>query len=121
MEVLLDSNFILDLLRFKVGFDAIEEVVGQPCKLLVPTTVLRELERISTGKTKEAGYAKLALRVVRKLELIKSLRTKADEDLIALAKGRIVATNDRVLRKRLRDLRIKTLYLRSKKYLSTGD
>ena len=117
MSVVFDTNFLIDLTRYRVEFSLEEKT-----ELIVTTSVLNELKTIASKRTKESKYASLALKWVKenKIKILK-LKGKADEDLVSLAKkGFIVATNDRALRKKIKMLRGKTIYLRSRKKIAIG-
>jgi len=118
MKVVLDTNFLIDLFRFKIGIEALEDF-----QIFLPQSVMRELKLISKKKTRESILAKVALEVLKKKQvtILTSFKTKTDDDLIEFAKqGYIVATNDRELRKRLKRLGFKTIYLRARKKIAVG-
>ncbi len=120
MRILLDTNFLIDSVRFKINLDDISGLVGS-YKLATISTVIDELKRISNYKFKDNTYAKLALKLIEenKMELIESDR-RPDEAFLMLAKKEsfIVATNDAQLRKKLNASGVKTIYLKSKKHLA---
>ena len=116
-KVVADTNFLIDVLKFRVNF--IEEYRN----LFVTESILNELKFISSGKSKVGKYAKLALDMIKsgKIKALPKIKNKADEDLIEYAKkGFLIATNDRELRKRLKSLGFKTIYLRSRKKIAVG-
>lgn len=122
-KIFLDTNFLIDVVRFKINLEEIEEIdslLGS-YKLVVPTAVLDELEKISKTKKSERNFALLALKLVEKFSVEKSTKKNADSDLIAKAdENSLVATNDSKLRKILKSKGIKTIYLRSRKHLEIG-
>jgi hypothetical protein len=91
-------------------------------KLLVPSYVLEELEKIkrrSRGKNRIA--ASVAIKIaenppfqVRKMELDR--KERVDDAL--LRHSRVLCTNDRELRRKARKKGIPVVYLRQKRYLS---
>jgi rRNA-processing protein FCF1 len=120
MQVILDSNFLIDLIRFKIPFEEIFELLGYDTKILTLSSVLNELEKIAKGKSKEAKYAKIALKLIdlKKIEILKSEKI-ADEALLSLANEKtIIATNDENLRKKLKEKGLKSIYVRAKKRIS---
>ncbi len=122
MKILLDTNFLIDMMRFKVDLNELDELIDSEYSLAVITPVLQELRTISNRKTKESMYAKVALKLieVENLEIIKSGK-RTDEELVNLSHGKtIVATNDGGLRKELKALGKKSIYLKSKKHLAIG-
>jgi len=117
--ILLDTNFLIDVIRFKIDLDELDKLFLTPFELFTLDSVLRELEKISKTKSQESKYAKVALELL-KIKKIKILKVKetADKAILSLANENIVvATNDMELRKKLKVLGTKTIYLKSKKQL----
>jgi len=122
-KILLDANFLIDLVRYKIDVEGIEELVSGDCRLVVPRPVLAELRKISGGKSKDSRFAKIALMVIEEkgFDIIETEEKKADEAIVHMAgENTAVATNDIELRKRLRMLGAQTIYLRAKKHLAIG-
>jgi len=119
-KIALDANFLIDCFKFKINFlEELNEKIGK-YELFVPTSVMKELEEIAKSRGRSASYAKIALRSLKeqRIRTTKSIREKADEELKRLGiAGFVVATNDRELRKELKNLGIKTIYLRARKRL----
>lgn len=113
MRIAFDTNFLVDLLRFRIGFDALLDFGKE---FYVSTQNLQELQKISRSKKKEAKFAKLALEWVEKNARVLRAEGSTDKILVELAKqGFLVATNDSKLRKEIKQLGFKTLYIRAKK------
>ncbi|MCD6371603.1 MAG: 30S processome protein Utp24 [Candidatus Aenigmarchaeota archaeon] len=113
-QILLDSSFLIDCIEFKVDFvEQLKEKIGK-FELLVTSSVLSELKRMA--KTKPNARLVLLLLEKYKVKTIES-EFKGDESLLrkALELNAFVATNDRELRKKLKSLSIKTIYLRNRK------
>jgi rRNA-processing protein FCF1 len=122
-KIVLDTNFLIDLIRFKVKLGEIDELINEPYRLIVLNSVIRELERISDSKTKESGHAKIALELAnsKSIEILDTKEKSADKAILALIdKNTLVATDDRKLRENLKALETKTIYLRSKKHLAVS-
>jgi len=105
-------------------FTQIEELLDTKPEYYVIGPVVKELKKIiSHGGVKERKAAKLALELVKKkcrvIEVSLSPNKSADDLLleIALREGFIVATNDRVLRRRLREAGVPEIYFREEKQL----
>ncbi|MFZ8830032.1 MAG: PIN domain-containing protein [Candidatus Aenigmatarchaeota archaeon] len=118
LRILLDTNFLLNMLRYKVDFsifDNLEEKVD----LFISSETLRELKSVANRKTKEGRLALMALKLIesQKIKVVQSLKKVVDEDLLALAKkeGFIVATNDKDLKEKLKKENVRIAYLRNKK------
>ncbi len=116
MKILLDTNFLVDVIRFKI--DLFTELRGD--ELFILDTVLEELGRVSKGKSNDAFSAKFSLKMVRTkgLKVLKSKEKEADLSLIEYAKnGYAIATQDLKLKKKLKKIGAKIIYIRQKKYL----
>jgi rRNA-processing protein FCF1 len=88
--------------------------------------VMDELERISETRTgKGQRFAKLALEIARKFEVLRDHTEKApvDDQLVQMAKrrGYIVATSDSQLRRHLRKEGVSVIYLKNKRLMSESD
>jgi hypothetical protein len=119
-KLILDTNFLISLCKFKVDLEEIDEVVEEPHQLFTLDLVVAELEKISEPISRDSRYAKIALDLIKikKIKILTSNKTNTDNAIKSLSdKGTIVATNDIELRKKLKKLEIKTIYLRAKKHL----
>ena len=124
MGILLDTNILMLIGRGIDIFTQIEELLDTKPEYYVIEPVVKELEKIvAHGGVKERKAAKLALELVKKkcrvIEVSLSPDKSVDDLLleIALRKGFIVATNDRELRRRLREAGIPEIYFREEKQL----
>jgi len=124
MGVLLDTNILMLIGRGIDIFTQIEELLDTKPEYYVIEPVVKELEKIiAHGGVKERKAAKLALELVKKkcriIEISLSPDKSVDDLLleIALREGFIVATNDRELRRRLREAGILEIYFREEKQL----
>ncbi|MDI6807145.1 MAG: PIN domain-containing protein [Candidatus Aenigmarchaeota archaeon] len=114
-KILLDTSFLIDIIKFKVRLEEIKNLINGEYKIFVPSTVVDEL------KSNPTKYAKIALKLIENVEILKTPERSADRAIINLTnKNILVATNDRKLRAKLKELRIRTIYLRAKKYLEMG-
>ncbi|MHA1744119.1 MAG: type II toxin-antitoxin system VapC family toxin [Candidatus Heimdallarchaeota archaeon] len=114
-RVILDTNFLISLAEFKVDLDEIENILNEPYEILTISSVVDELKKINNKN------ARLALKLIelKKVKILKVGEKNADKAILSLAnKDTIIATNDAELRKRLKTLNSKTIYLRAKKYLA---
>lgn len=126
-KIILDTNFFVDIFRFKITLADVEEVVGTRCEFWIVGESVSELERMGVNEAKVAlrlakdpEQAKEVLgKPVRTLETGKRAAT-ADETITAVVeqgKNFIVATNDAKLRKKIKALGAKVIYLRARKHL----
>lgn len=124
MEVLLDTNFLIYIARYKIASE-LDKLF--PRKLLLPKQVLKEIEGIvAKGKGADKEAAALALTLIdkwkssKKLFVIQTRAKSADKALLDLATGkknRVVATLDKKLIKRLKKAKVGIIGIRQKKYL----
>ncbi len=125
-QILIDSNFLMAAIQFRI--DIIRELgylLGRRVEPILISPVEEELRSIASGieskKSREAGQA-LKLARLMKVEIVTmSPNESVDETLIriALERGWAVATNDRILRKKLSELSVPTIYLRKKAHLES--
>lgn len=113
-RVVLDANALMLPFQFRINLDAeLARILGD-CDVFVPSSVLRELERVATRDRK--GKAALALAAKY---AVREVRGSGDRAVIAAAKdlGAHVVTNDRPLLAALRAHGIPRISLRSKSHL----
>ena len=113
---MLDTNFLIDNLKWKVG--VFRSFRGKQVETINPVVV--ELEALSKGKTVNNIFAKLALRQVKTkgLKALKTKETSADLALVSLSKkGYIIATHDKLLKQRIKKVGGRTIFIRQKKYV----
>lgn len=115
--VLLDTNFVLDLYKFRIHLDEIDAILDEAYELWVPENVLSELEEL-TLKGKDEEARKTMLKVLRTYPVL-PLQGAVDASLIEYAREHdcVVCTNDRALRKNLRKIGKKAIFVRSKSHL----
>jgi rRNA-processing protein FCF1 len=121
MKILLDTNFLLTIVRFRIDLNEISNLLIEPYQLATLNLIVKELEEISHSKSAAGLHAKIALEIIKTkdIEILKSKEENTDNAILEFAsKDFIVATNDSKLRKELKKNRIKTIYLRARKYLA---
>jgi len=123
--VLLDTNILI--YSASEPFDIMHQLkVMGFTRVLVPSSVLWELEAISNGRSKKLGrFAKLAIKIASSFERIDLCPAKpsVDEEIVAAAKteGLTVATSDTAMRRKLRAASITILYLKDGRLINEGD
>ena len=109
--IVLDTNIILDVLKFKVDlFEELKRICNFKYNIKILDKTLKELENKPNGK--------LALKFIKQknIKLINTTkRLYVDDLLLQLDKSYIIATNDKDLKRKLKNHPIITL--RQKKYL----
>lgn len=106
-KIILDSNFLL--LPEKMNLDLIREIrfLAGKCEIYTLSACINELKA-----------KKLNFEIPKELRIIKAKNGKADELLLEFGKkGYVIATNDRKLRKKLKENGVQTIFLRQGRYL----
>jgi len=123
-KIILDTNFLTVPYQFNVDiFEEIERIIEEDYEIMTLDGVIKELKNMLKSKSKDAIAAKIALELINKknVKVISTDEKKVDNAIIELAdENTIVATNDKILRKKIKNKNIKVLYLRSKKHLEMG-
>ncbi|MBS3159608.1 hypothetical protein J4436_02365 [Candidatus Woesearchaeota archaeon] len=120
--IILDTNFIMYLLKYKINlFEEIERIILENYRICVLDKTLNELENLENkGKQENKLLAKLSKKFLRmnedKINILKTKENKQVDDCIKeLAnKNTIIATQDKALKKSLNN---QILIIRQKKYL----
>ncbi len=121
--IILDTNFLVDCLSWKVDFfRELERICLFSYKLVVVDKTVDELERIiATGKPDVKIGARLAKQLIAKkrIDIITTDKKGYTDTLIlkAATKDSVVATQDQALKRRLKAKSIPVIIIRQKKYL----
>ncbi len=124
VKVILDSNALFVPLQFKIDiFDSLEQLLKRSFELILLSPIKREIEALakkSSAKTRK--NALFALRLAEKcsyVEVDTPASVLADDVIVEIAGEwkSPVFTNDRQLRKRLRDISVPVIYVRQKSRL----
>src|SRR3989344_1415443 len=112
MEIIIDTNMMMEknILEQAKRF-------GTP---IILSSVIEELKRLSSGNSKSAKKAKLALEIIGKKKMsIVMTDKRGDNAILDYSRDNkcIVATNDKELLKTLKEKEIMVLRLRQGKYL----
>jgi uncharacterized protein len=123
-KIILDTNCLMIPGQYKVDiFSEIERIMEEPFELCIVEETLNELNRlVMSGSAKDKFAAKLALvlTIQKNLKRLPSSkgRVSADDEIVkASDDNTIVATQDLILRDRVREKGAKVIGLRQKKYL----
>lgn len=124
LKVILDSNFLFLPLQFKIDiFEAIKNLLNRKHELTVLSTTVDELQELAQkGSPKVRKQAKMGLKFIERCRIVAVRRSsgESNDDVILRVARKWkcpVATNDRMLRQRLRDISIPVIYLRQKSRL----
>lgn len=123
-KVILDANAFFVPLRFKIDiFDELKKVLDGNFEPILLSPIRRELEKIAKkGSSKMQKNVAYALKLAEKCKPFKVDEKTAgspDDAVVYMAKkwNCPVFTNDRELKKRLRDINVPVIYVRQKSRL----
>lgn len=123
LKLILDSNSFFIPLEFKIDiFEELKKLLNRNLEFILLSPVKQELEVLSRKNvSKKSRYAKFALQLSEKCKTvsIKDFGEPVDDLILRIAKewNTPVFTNDRTLKKRLRDISVPVIYLRQKSRL----
>jgi len=124
MKVILDSNFLFIPSQFQVDiFEELSRLLNQRVDpIILSSTRMELLKKAEKGSPKMRKSASLALRLAEKCHLVdveQSVEESPDDVIVRVAAEWKcpVATNDKTLRRRLRDISVPVIYLRQKSRL----
>jgi len=124
LKVILDSNALFVPLEFKIDiFEELKRLVNRNVEFILLSPVKRELEMLAAKDSpKIRREAIFALRLAEKCKYVaveEDGRVVIDDVIVRVAKNwnSPVFTNDRQLKKRLRDISVPVIYVRQKSRL----
>lgn len=124
-KVILDTNFLLIPGKFGVDiFSQIKKVVNERHKIYIFEDTKKELQKIiHKNNSKDSFNAKLGFVMAeqKNLKTLRSSKSHVDNAIISYAKQNkdktIVATHDKDLIKQLKNIPVRIINLKQKKYL----
>ena len=123
IKVILDSNAFFVPLEFKIDiFEELRRLLNRNVEYILLSPVKHELEILASGKepkTRRQAFFALQLAQKCKLVTVEGNGEVTDDVITRIAKSwdTPVFTNDRELRRRLRDISVPVIYLRQKSRL----
>ena len=124
VKVILDSNALFVPLQFKIDiFDCLKLLLERNFELILLSPIKRELEALTKrGSPKIRKNASYALNIAEKCTYVEVNAPESmlvDDVIVEIAREwkTPVFTNDRQLRKRLRDISVPVIYVRQKSRL----
>ena len=124
MKVVLDSNFLFVPSQFRMDvFEELSRLLNQNYYPVILSPTHEELMRLSEkGSPRMRQRALMALKIAEKCQTVQvEQRASESHDDVIVRVARdlkcLVATNDRELRERLRNINIPVIYLREKSRL----
>ncbi len=123
LKIILDSNALFVPLKFKIDiFEEVGRLLNRNVEFVLLSPVKRELELLAAKDSpkvrREAVYA-LRLAEKCKYVAVEDHGETTDDVIVSVAKNwnAPVFTNDRALKKRLRDISVPVIYVRQKSRL----
>ena len=124
VRIIFDSNFLLIQPQFCINiYEELENKLNRKIERIIISPIYEELQKLSKRKKiKERKNALMTLQFIKNFDIIKVERLQnetVDDLIIRLAKkwNSPVATNDKELRRKLRNMSIAVIYLRQKSHL----
>jgi rRNA-processing protein FCF1 len=124
LKVILDSNALFVPLQFKIDiFEELKQLLNRNVEFVLLSTVKNELELlVAKDSPKISHEAIFALKLAKKCKLVpieNDEKLTADDAIVKVAKSwnSPVFTNDRQLKKKLRDISVPVIYVRQKSRL----
>ena len=124
LKILLDSNALFVPLQFKIDvFEELKMLLNRNFELVLLSPIRRELEKLAEkGSAKTRKNAYYALKLAEKCRLVEvneKFVDSPDDVIVQMARewNCPVFTNDRQLRKRLRNINVPVIYVRQKSRL----
>lgn len=120
----MDSNFLFIPSKFKIDvFEELMNLLSQHVDFVLLSPTREELQKlVERGSHKLRRNASLALKLAEKCRVVdvkRALNESHDDVIVRVAKEWKcpVATNDRTLKKRLKNISVPVIYLRQKSRL----
>ena len=124
LKIILDSNALFVPLQFKIDvFEELKMVLNRNFEFVLLSPIRRELEKLAEkGSPKTRKNASYALKLAEKCRLVEVNEKyvgSPDDVIVQMARewNCPVFTNDRQLRKRLRNINVPVIYVRQKSRL----
>ena len=124
IKIILDSNAFFVPLQFKIDiFEGLKTLLNIKFEVILLSPIRRELEKLAIeGPPKIRKNAFYALQMAEKCKLTEineKVTVSPDDAIVEMAKkwNSPVFTNDKNLRKRLRDINVPVIYVRQKSRL----
>ncbi len=133
VKVILDTNFLLSPARIKIDiFKSLKELMNEPYEIFVLDKSIEELKNLANLK-KNRVFVDVALKLVKDYN-VKVIKTKsflnthklhevedADDLIVELVSQNpqeyVVATQDKELKRRLKELGVRRIIIRKKSFL----
>ncbi|MEI7961092.1 MAG: hypothetical protein WCI04_02035 [archaeon] len=122
IKILLDTNFLLTIVRYKIhGLEEIKQKL--PAEFYTLSRILFELAGLGKSDKKVKKEVSIVEQMLRNnnVKVLDSTIENVDNELIGLSKEYVIATNDKELRRRVREAGGKTIYVKSLTYVEVEE
>ena len=123
--MILDSSFLFIPSQFNIDiFEELSQILNQNFEPIILSPTYSELQKITKSESvklcRQAAFALKFAQKCRKIHVEKGDRESHDDMIVRMAAKMAccVATNDKVLRKKLRQVNVPVIYLRQKSRLA---
>ena len=124
VKIIMDSNALFVPLEFKIDiFTELQRLLNRNIELILLSPIKRELETLAMSSSpKTSKNAKFALSLAEKCTYVmvsEKPKEQTDDAIVRIAKSwkAPVFTNDKLLKKNLRDISVAVIYVREKSRL----
>jgi len=113
--VVLDTNALMMPYQFGINIEKeLNKLLGI-CRIIIPRTVVEEMEKIAEGGGEAGRAAKLGLSIIKKkgFRLVET-ESKGDDGVLetAVKMDAAIVTNDKELKKKAKQMNLPVIYLR---------
>ncbi|MCD6512670.1 MAG: twitching motility protein PilT [Thermoplasmata archaeon] len=119
-NVVLDTNALMIPYQFGINVEKeLSRLLGI-CRIIVPKSIVEEMERITERGGSEARAAQLGLSIVKKKNYrVVETEARGDDAVLeaALKMDAVVVTNDKELKNRAAELGLSVVYMRGENKL----
>lgn len=123
LKIIVDSNALFVPFQFKIDiFEELKTLLNRNFELILLSPIREELEKIANkGSPKTRKQASSALKLAEKCTFLREcgIAVSPDDAIVKMARewNCMVFTNDRKLRKTLRNINVPVIYVRQKSKL----
>ena len=124
LKIIFDSNALFVPLQFKIDiFEELKTLLNVNLEFILPSPILQELKMLAEKKSpimrKNASYALKLAEKCKLLNVPRDFSGSPDDAVVEAARrgNSAVFTNDRQLKKRLRNINVPVIYVRQKSRL----
>ena len=114
MKIILDTDFLLNSIRNKIDLSS---ELRRICDFKFEICVLEESLKEIEGKKDENIAKELIKKLNIEVIMNENIKHESVDDILLRMKDAIVATQDKELKKKLKEKRIKVITIRQKKHL----